>query len=71
MYSGVIVIDGNRIRFRVDDWKTMLAIKALRTNIRLIMSQSFRNPGRQLSQQQQAWYDIWQEIFRQAYKDKR
>ena len=63
MYSGVIVIDGNRIRFSVDDWKKLLAIKTLRTQIRQIMSQSFKNPGRALSQQQQWWLNIWQRIF--------
>ena len=63
MFAGVIVIDGNRVRFSLDDWKTMVAIKALRTQIRQIMSQSFRNPGCPLSTQQQAWLDIWQRIF--------
>lgn len=51
----------------------MVAVKALRTNIRQIMSQAFRNPRRQLSRQQQAWFDIWQKIFWhwQELKDKR
>jgi len=73
MYSGVIIVDGNRLRFRVDDWKSMVVVKALRTNIRQIMSQAFRNPGRRLSRQQQAWFDIWQKIFWhwQELKDKR
>ncbi|KAL8690220.1 MAG: hypothetical protein Q9218_004283 [Villophora microphyllina] len=63
MYSGVIVVDGNRIRFSIDDWKVMLAIKTLRYNLRQIMAQSFRDPGRQLSVQQQAWLDIWERMF--------
>lgn len=66
MYSGVIVIDGNRLRFAVDEWKTMLAIKELRRNIRQIMTQAFRNPGRSLSDPQQAWLDVWQKIFANA-----
>lgn len=63
MYSGVIVVDGNRIRFALDEWKTLLALKALRSQIRQIMTQAFRSPGRGLSGQQQAWLDVWQRIF--------
>ena len=65
MYSGVIVIDGNRLRFAVSSWKVMLALKMLRTRIREIMGQSFRSPGGALSSQQQVWLDIWQRIFSQ------
>ncbi|KAL6712823.1 hypothetical protein ACLMJK_009535 [Lecanora helva] len=63
MYSGVVVIDGNRIRFSFEDWKTMSAIKALRYEIRQIMALSFRSPERPLTQQQQTWLDIWERIF--------
>ena len=59
MYSGIIIIDGNRIRFSVEDWKTMIVLKRLRTELRGIMSQSFRTPGRDLSGMQQQWLDIW------------
>ena len=63
MYSGVIVVDGNRIRFAMDEWKTFLALRALRVQIRQIMTQAFRNPSRELSARQQAWLDVWQKIF--------
>ena len=63
MYSGVMVIDGNRVRFSFDDWKTMSAIKALRSQIRQAMAQSFRYPERAVTQQQQAWLDIGEKIF--------
>ncbi|KAL8870659.1 MAG: hypothetical protein Q9174_003348 [Haloplaca sp. 1 TL-2023] len=63
MNSGVIVIDGNRIRFAVDDWKTMLAIKTLRQKLRQVMAQCFRDPGFTISAQQQTWLDIWKHIF--------
>lgn len=62
-YSGVIVIDGNRIRFSLDDWKTFAAIRALRTQIRQIMAQSFKNPGRAISPHQQEWLKVWEKIF--------
>ena len=63
MYSGVIVIDGNRIRFAVNDWKKMIAIKTLRTEIRNITMQVFKNPGKGLSEWQKGWLDIWQRVF--------
>lgn len=66
MYSGVIVVDGNRIRFALDEWKTFLALKNLRVQMRQIMAQAFRNPGRGLSGQQQAWLDVWQKIFSES-----
>ena len=65
MYSGVIVIDGNRLRFSLDSWKVMLALRTLRTRLREIMTQAFRSPGRPLSREQQLWFDIWQRIFAQ------
>ena len=72
MYAGVIVIDGNRLRFAVSDWKVMLALKMLRIRLREIIAQSFRVPSRPLSLQQQVWFDIWQRMFSQEWllKDK-
>ncbi|KAI4103529.1 MAG: hypothetical protein LQ339_004254 [Xanthoria mediterranea] len=69
MYSGMIVIDGNRIRFSVDDWKIMLAIKTLRLKVRQLLAQSFRDPGRELSSQQQSWLGIWEKMV--EYQEKR
>lgn len=69
MYSGVIVIDGNRIRFSADSWKVMLAIKILRAQIRQIVVQSIRKPGRPLSHLQQAWMGIWQMVFSHENRD--
>ncbi len=71
MYAGVIVIDGNRIRFHVDDWRSMLALKHLRLKIREIMAQAFRNPGRWLNHEQGAWFDIWQQAFAHKATNKK
>lgn len=69
MYSGVIVIDGNRIKFSVDDWKLMLAIKTLRHKLRQITALLFRDPGHQLSPQQHIWLDMWEKVV--AYHDEK
>ncbi|RKF62535.1 ATP-dependent RNA helicase DHX29 [Erysiphe neolycopersici] len=63
MYAGVISLDGNRARFAVSDWKTLLVIKTLRSRLREILKKSFKNPGKSLSTQQQKWMDIWQKIY--------
>lgn len=68
MYSGVISIDANRIRFSVRDWKLMLALKVLSARIRDILSGTFRDPQKVLSYKQQQWIDIWDQIFSQAGK---
>jgi ATP-dependent RNA helicase DHX29 len=65
MYSGVIIVDGNRIRFSIKDWKSMLAFKILSSKIREILTLTFRNPNKALSHKQQEWFDIWQQIFSQ------
>lgn len=63
MYAGVLILDGNRSRFALSDWKTILVIKTLRSRLRDILAKTFRNPGKQLSAQQQTWMDIWQKTF--------
>ncbi|KAK1141455.1 hypothetical protein N8T08_008995 [Aspergillus melleus] len=68
MYSGVISIDANRIRFSVRDWKSMLALKVLSARIRDILSGTFRDPQKKLSYKQQQWIEIWDQIFSQAGK---
>lgn len=70
MYAGVIVLDGNRARFSVSDWKTMLAIKALRTRLRDVLTRSFRMPGKLLTAQQEKWLDAWQRVFSQDFGSK-
>ena len=68
MYSGVISIDANRIRFAVRDWKSMLALKILSARLRDILSATFRDPNKMMSYKNQQWIRIWQQIFSQAAK---
>ncbi|EHK96766.1 putative Uncharacterized helicase C15C4.05 [Glarea lozoyensis 74030] len=63
MYAGVFILDGNRARFAVSDWKTMLVIKTLRSKLRDIMTKSFKNPGKPLTGQQMRWMEVWQKIY--------
>lgn len=67
MYSGVLVLDGNRARFAIPDWKTMLVIKALRGRLRDTLTRSFKNPGKLLTAQHEKWFNVWQDIFSQEH----
>ncbi|KAK7416763.1 hypothetical protein QQX98_004955 [Neonectria punicea] len=71
MYSGVIVLDGNRGRFAVPDWKTMLVIKVLRTRLRELLTRSFKQPGKLPTAQQAKWLDVWQRLFTQDFGEDR
>ena len=68
MYAGVIVIDGNRIKFSVNDWKTMLMLKTLRLEMKAIVELQIKRPGRVLTQQEQQIMGIWQKIFTREEK---
>ncbi|PHH58727.1 hypothetical protein CDD82_2761 [Ophiocordyceps australis] len=63
MFSGVLVLDGNRARFALPDWKCMLVFKVLRTRLREVLTRAFRSPGRLPSAQLAKWLDVWQRIF--------
>ncbi|GAM35605.1 ATP-dependent RNA/DNA helicase [Talaromyces pinophilus] len=63
MYSGVISIDNNRLRFSVRDWKQMLAFKRFSIRVREIMTEIVRNPQKMLSHRQREWMEVWQQIF--------
>ncbi|KAI2640033.1 helicase associated domain-containing protein [Xylaria nigripes] len=67
MYAGVIILDGNRARFSVPDWKTMLVIKTLRARLRDILTRSFKMPGKLFTPQQEKWLDVWHKIFSQDF----
>ncbi|KAH8157555.1 hypothetical protein CIB48_g10691 [Xylaria polymorpha] len=67
MYAGVVILDGNRARFSVPDWKTLLVLKTLRARLRDILSRSFKMPGKLLSAQQEKWLDVWHAIFSQDW----
>ncbi|OAA66639.1 ATP dependent RNA helicase [Niveomyces insectorum RCEF 264] len=67
MYSGVLVLDGNRARFLAPDWKTLLVIKVLRSRLREMLSRSFKAPGKLPTAQHEKWFDVWQRIFSQDF----
>jgi ATP-dependent RNA helicase DHX29 len=70
MYAGVLVLDGNRARFAIPDWKTMLVLKVLRSRLREMLTRSFRNPGKLHTSQSERWLEAWQRVFTLAQEGK-
>jgi ATP-dependent RNA helicase DHX29 len=62
MYAGVITFDGGKFSFSVRDWRTMIALKVLRSKIHEALSRSYRNAGLSLSPVDTKWLSIWQQI---------
>ena len=65
MFAGVIVIDGSRLKFKVRDWKAMVALKALRTGFKEALGRLLKYPGRPLGDRQRSWMEFVERIFEQ------
>jgi ATP-dependent RNA helicase DHX29 len=63
LYAGVVVIDGNRVRFAFQDWKSMIALKILRSRLKDITNRSFRVPGKELSENGRKWLEIFYLVY--------
>jgi ATP-dependent RNA helicase DHX29 len=70
MYSGVLILDGNRARFAIPDWKTMLVIKVLRARLREMLTRNFKTPGKLPTAQHVRWLEMWQRIFTLAQETR-
>lgn len=66
MYAGVIVVDGNRLRIKVKDWKTMAVLKVLRARFREVLSRLLKFPGRELGGRLSKWMDVFEVVFARA-----
>lgn len=63
MYAGVIVLDGNRLRLKVRDWRTMIVLKMLRSKVREVTAKLMKSPGRDLGDRPRRWMDVLEKIF--------
>ena len=63
LYSGVILIDGSKIRFSVRNWKVMIALKILRTKMQQLLDHAIRHPGQSLRGPLAKWADLWKQII--------
>lgn len=62
-FSGVVVVDGGRIRFAVKGWKQMAALQKLRSNLASIADRCFNTPGLFASPSDQRWFDLLAQII--------
>ena len=63
LYAGVIVIDGNRLRFMVDSWKVMMVLKRLRERMKEVLNRKMRKPGAALPDRLKRWLEIWRRVM--------
>ncbi|KAG8623728.1 hypothetical protein KVT40_008704 [Elsinoe batatas] len=70
LYAGVIIVDGNRLRFKVRTWKEMVVLKALRTKIREIVNRHWKKPGRELTMKERKWWELFTSVFAEVWEKK-
>jgi ATP-dependent RNA helicase DHX29 len=63
MYPGIAAVDGNRIRFAFQDWKSLIAVKVLRKRIGEVLRAAWKTPERELPPNQKRWVDIFWEVM--------
>ena len=63
MYAGVVVVDGNRLRVKVRDWRTMVVVKMLRVRTKEVLARMMRYPGRDVGEKLRRWVEVIQRIF--------
>ncbi|KAF4548931.1 Helicase conserved C-terminal domain-containing protein 2 [Elsinoe fawcettii] len=69
-YAGVIVVDGNRMRFKVRTWEEMAVLKALRGKVREIVNRYWKKPGRELTAKEKTWWDLFMRVFGEVWEKK-
>ncbi|KAI5364302.1 Putative helicase, P-loop containing nucleoside triphosphate hydrolase [Septoria linicola] len=63
LYAGVIIIDGNRLRFKVRDWRTMIVLKVLRGKVKEVLGKVMKAPGRELGDRPRRWMEVLERVF--------
>ncbi|PSK56712.1 ATP-dependent RNA helicase DHX36 [Elsinoe australis] len=69
-YAGVIIVDGNRLRFKVKSWREMTMIKTLRSKIKGIVEKGWKRPGRELSKKETEWWNLLMDVFKEVWERK-
>jgi len=63
LHAGVISLNNNTLRFAVKDWKTMIALKTLRSRVRDIVNAAWKNPGKPLGIREEKWMRLFVRVF--------
>jgi ATP-dependent RNA helicase DHX29 len=62
LYSGILSVDSNRLRFALPDWKSMVVLNVWRSQFRRIVAQGIESPGMHMDDEQRFWYEMWQSM---------
>ncbi|KAI5840146.1 DEAH box polypeptide 36 [Tricharina praecox] len=63
MFPGIAAIDGNRIRFAFQGWKSLVAVKVLRRRVGDVLKAAWKNPERELTASQKMWVGLFWEVM--------
>jgi ATP-dependent RNA helicase DHX29 len=66
LYAGVVVIDGNRLRFSTRDERTLLMLKKVQTKIRELIDFRLTRPPAELDARQKKWMEIFLCLFQRT-----
>ncbi|KIW05749.1 uncharacterized protein PV09_03605 [Verruconis gallopava] len=59
LHAGFVVIDGNRLRFKVDQWKEAITMKYLRIKIEELVESRLKEPLKEISGRAKKWFELW------------
>jgi ATP-dependent RNA helicase DHX29 len=62
LHAGVVTIDGNRLRFKVDEWKLAVALKTMRARMEEVVEMRLKEPGKDVSGRLKRWIDLFEKI---------
>jgi ATP-dependent RNA helicase DHX29 len=62
IHAGVVVLDGNRLRFKVGDYRTAMALKTIRKRLEEYVEGKLEEPGRPVRAGLERWLGIWDKI---------
>jgi ATP-dependent RNA helicase DHX29 len=60
--SGVVSVDGSRMRFWIEGWKLATAVKYLRERLQECVERKWRRPELPLPRRLARWWEIWEEV---------
>lgn len=63
-------MDGNRVRFTFNDWKSLVATKVLRERVGDILGAAWKTPGRVLTPTQKMWLQVFWEVMEGVKQSK-
>lgn len=62
LHAGVVTIDGNRLRFSVNDWKTAVGLKALRERLEEVVEMKLARSKKGGSEKARKWMEIFEKV---------